>query len=175
MKPLLIGQAPPPTFDPRTHSPLYPIPETASGGRLAAVMGLEASTYLRTFQRINLLRGFPGKREQPGGTRRDRWPRAEARQVAELIGPLLDGRQVILVGRNVARAFGLVKAPWHEWLTHVVPYPSDQPARAQVAVVPHPSGLNRWYGDEDNLLEARAFWVAFLEDTNKKVLSLRTG
>ncbi len=174
MRPLLIGQAPPPNFDRSTHSPLYPLPEKASGGRLAALMGLDARAYLRIFQRINLLRDFPGKRQRPGGTRVDHWPKKEARQAAELIAPLLNERQVILVGRNVARAFGLDKKPWHEWIHHVVPYPPDQPTRVHIALVPHPSGLNRWYSDAQNQIEARSFWAAFLEESYRKVLSLQS-
>lgn len=167
LRPLLIGQAPPPSFDPDTHSPLHPLPEKCSGGRLAEIMGLDARTYLRTFQRINLLRDFPGQRRRPGGTRVDHWPKAEARQAAELIAPLLDGRQVILVGRNVARAFSLEAAPWHEWSSYRVTYPPDSPALFSVAVVPHPSGLNRWYNDSANLETARAFWTGFLEDPER--------
>lgn len=163
LRPLLIGQAPPPNYDPRTHSPLYPLPEAASGGRLADIMGLDHRTYLRTFQRINLLRDFPSKREHPGGTRRDHWPRAEARYAAELIAPLLHGRRVVLVGRNVARAFGLEKATWHTWQPHRVHYPPDDPAQAEMAVVPHPSGLCRWYNDPANMDEARVFWSALLK------------
>lgn len=162
-RPLLIGQAPPPSFDPETHSPLHPNPPTASGGRLASIMGLNRGTYLRTFQRINLLRDFPGGRKHPGGTRRDYWPRAEARQAAEMIAPLLHGRRVILVGRNVARAFGLERLPWHAWTTYHADYPPDDPARAWMAAVPHPSGLCRWYNDPANMDEARVFWSALLK------------
>lgn len=158
MRPLLIGQAPPPSYDPATHSPLYPVPEHATGGRLAALAGLSAHEYLATFQRINLLREFPGRRRHPCGTRRDHWPRAEARSAAEAIAPLLGDRTVVLLGRNVARAFGLEGAEFHVWRTVHVPYPPDQPVLFSAACVPHPSGLNRWYNDSRNLEAARAFW-----------------
>ena len=174
-KPLLIGQAPPPSFEDRPHSPLYPYPSTGTGGRLAKLMNLDALTYLKTFQRINLLRVFPGGRRRPGGTRVDHWPKAEARRAADLIAPLLGDKQVILVGRNVARAFGLQLRGWHEWSSYVVSYPPDQPVHFQVAVIPHPSGLNRWYQDSSNVAMATDFWARFLEECQERSCLLATA
>lgn len=45
---------------------------------------------------------------------------------------------MILVGRAVARAFGLSELPLFEVVEH---------RGARVSVIPHPSGLNRQYND----------------------------
>lgn len=155
MKPLLIGQAPGPNTDPRL--PLYPLPKTATGGRLASFMGLTTHQYLRTFDRVNVLQDFPGKCK-----RDDKFPLREARIAAAAMTPLIAGREVILVGRNVACAFGWTEIPFH---TTVVT--SDDTAWT---VVPHPSGRNHWYNSEDNRTEARLFWAEYLAKRGLPVL-----
>lgn len=50
-------------------------------------------------------------------------------------------RVVILCGRAAAAAFGLGDAPFLEW---------RDVDRAAVVVVPHPSGRNRWWNEEEN-------------------------
>lgn len=154
MKPLLIGQAPGPNTDPRM--PLYPLPKTATGGRLASFMGLTTHQYLRTFDRVNVLQDFPGKCK-----RDDKFPLREARIAASAMRPLLAGREVILVGRNVATAFGFAEMPFHSVLME-----SD----CDIYVVPHPSGRNHWYNSETNREEARLFWAEYLAKRGLPVL-----
>jgi hypothetical protein len=51
----------------------------------------------------------------------------------------------VLLGRRVAAAFGLASAPYLEW--------TEARGRTWV-VMPHPSGVNRWWNDEENRLLA---------------------
>lgn len=152
--PLLIGQAPGPNTD--SDLPLYPVPAQSTGGRLAKLAGMSRREYLKSFERINLLRDFPGRTG-----RDDKFPIGKARVAARAIEPLLAGRAVVLVGRNVARAFGLEELEWHTWsefpVRRFLPV-SQRIVIAQVAVVPHPSGRNHWYNRSENRRIAREFW-----------------
>lgn len=161
-QPLLIGQAPGPNTSP--WAVLYPRPRTSAGGRLVSLMGLDVRTYLRLFQRINLLQEHPGR-----WSRDDCWPSREGRVAAMAVWPLLANRTVILVGRNVAKSFALDQLPFHRLIpgleaARLRPEPSPW-ARVHpqaVACIPHPSGRNRWYNREERREEARAFWRDFL-------------
>ncbi len=164
-RPLLIGQAPGPRTDPEL--PLFPVPNTSTGGRLKEIMGIRRYEYLRIFERINLLPTFPGQHK-----RDDKFPIASARLAAAAMRSLLAGRVVILVGRNVARAFGHVEE-FHQWVDWAVRRPCkiarDNPY-CRVAVIPHPSGRNHWYNDQANREAAQRFWNDFLRG-ERKVLS----
>ena len=148
-KPLLVGQAPGPNTDPTR--PLYPNPSHLSGGRLAEIMGLDPREYLRRFDRINLLYRHPGRWP---GKNDDKWPEKLARVAAEAVRPLVRDRDVILVGRNVARAFGLAETPFHARLPDAT------------VVIPHPAGRNHWYNDPVNRKEAHEFWTRYLRGSH---------
>lgn len=165
MRPLLIGQAPGPNTDPEL--PLFPVPRTSAGGRLQQMMGITRGEYLTRFERINLLYGFPGK----DGSGEDKFPARMARAAAQTVKPLLAGRTVVLVGRNVAEAFQL-EADFFEWV--------DWPVRrrfyretglSRAVVIPHPSGRNHWYNDPLNRELAREFWDNFFERPTESGLS----
>lgn len=170
---LLVGQAPGPNTDPDL--PLFPIPSTSAGGRLMQFMGLTRTQYLRTFDRVNLLRYYPGKWQNG-----DRWPIRDARIAAEALAPLFAGRKVVLVGRNVADAFDL-RVDFHEWTTLQVRRRNPVtgcPGLCQIAVVPHPSGRNHWYNQEERRIVARTFWAQELAGTEtvlgpQKVVAFR--
>lgn len=169
MRPLLIGQAPGPNTNP--DYPLFPAPSRSAGARLADIMGLSRGEYLRAFDRANLIPEFPGK----DGNGEDKFPRSPARFAAQVMRPLLRGRTVVLVGRQVAQAFG-VESDWHEWQDlQVGPYHAVTrcPGVARIAVVPHPSGRNHWYNSELNRASARRFWESLLQKSapdDRKVL-----
>lgn len=57
-------------------------------------------------------------------------------------------RVVIVCGRTAAAGFGLEDAHFFEW---------REVGRAAVAVIPHPSGRNRWWDDEENIILAERF------------------
>jgi len=149
-KPLLIGQAPGPNTDPRR--PLACLPRTGTGGRLCAIMGLTLIRYTAMFERTNLIHTFPGRWK-----RDDKWCKAHAVVAAEAMRPLLRGREVILVGRNVSAAFGYTEShlDFHEWY-------DDDTWKMKVSVIPHPSGRNHWYHKEPNREASRLFWAEYL-------------
>lgn len=149
-RPVLIGQAPGPNTNPEL--PLYPRPRRSGGGRLWALTGLTTSEYLAAFHRMNLLRTFPGRSK-----RDDRWPAREARIAARAAEPLLEGRTVVFVGRNVASAFEYAELPWFSWSF-------NEQYRYRLVVVPHPSGRNHWYNRESNRLISQAFWESFRKE-----------
>lgn len=149
LRPLLIGQAP----GPRTHKDLalFPEPRASAGGRLFEMTGLSVSEYMRTFDRVNVLYQHWGK--APAGTE-DRFPAALGRAAAEGMRHFLAGREVLLVGRDVATAFGHEAAPWLEWR-------DDFEWSFRFAILPHPSGRNHWYSDEANRRDASRFLRAW--------------
>lgn len=151
-RPLLIGQAPGPNTDPEY--PLYPAPKTSAGGRLCDLMGITRGQYLKSFDRANLLPYFPGRTQ----ARDDSFPMAPARLAARVMRPLLRGRQVILVGRKVADAFGVPRVEWfEEFPLHCGPRhaATECSGLATAIVIPHPSGRNHWYNSETNRELAR--------------------
>lgn len=158
MKTLLIGQAPGPNTDPST--PLHPYPGSATGAKLAAIMGLTPERYLEVFDRINLLNEFPGRHNHC-----DKFPVVSARIAASAIIPLLVNRRVVFVGRNVSNSFGYKGAlPFHEWhFNPRVPF--------HFAVVPHASGRNHWYNKDGNKEVAQKFWRLFFDDMNHHIRS----
>ena len=123
----LVGESNPYSTDPRYA--LYPLPANASGGRLARILGMQATEYLRAFERRDLLSG--------------KWSAPEARVAANTLrGELRDGEALVLLGTKVAAAFGYVYEPLtrHRGLVHgEVGY--------EVLLIPHPSGLNRAWHD----------------------------
>ncbi len=130
------------------------------------MMGLSRYDYLSSFDRVNLLPYFPGKHK-----RDDKFPMTPAKLAALVMLPLLAGREVILVGRNVADAFKL-KLDFHEWTDLIAKRycPIDKGQhKARICVIPHPSGRNHWYNNEDNVLKSKEFWERFTE--SRKSLS----
>lgn len=109
-------------------------------------MGITAEQYDALFERVNLIPKFPGK---SGTTKEDAFPVGKARWHARRLAPRLKGREVIILGRQPAEVLG-VNTPFHWWL-------EDGPGFI-AAVVPHPSGRNRWYNDVANREAAELFW-----------------
>lgn len=120
-------------------------------------MGIPRAQYLRQFDRTNVLHTFPGRHK-----RDDAFPLGKARVAAAAMIPLLGGREVVMVGRNVATVFGLELQDFHTWSEYGSMFGGKYDARFRVAVVPHTSGRNRWYNNPDNLSIARSFWRDYL-------------
>lgn len=138
MKPLIVGEAPGKNGD-----ATKPI-EGRIGARLAACCGLTLDEFLSTFDRINLLNEQP----QDSGKGTDFNVRAAAK-TARVIEKTFVGRPfVLLLGKRAGSAFGLVKP---EYFARVVM------SGAAVFVVPHPSGINRWWNELNHELEMTAF------------------
>lgn len=104
--------------------------KNSAGGRLRALSGLTLEEWDRVV-RLNLIPFFPEK-----------FPTKLASQQAQnLCSSLLRDRRVILCGARVARAFGVKMRERPSWVR--------SPYGPVVAVIPHPSGRNLLYNDED--------------------------
>lgn len=151
MKPILVGMNNP--ISTRPGHELYPAPEGCTGHRLWQMLhartGASRVQYLDSFERRNLVRG----RE---------WDRVAARARAyEVVQELRDsGRTVVLLGQSVREAFDYVlkNNGLDTWAI-----PCGDPAgippvlvhpRVRAGVtwrqIPHPSGRNLWYNEEEN-------------------------
>lgn len=137
MRPLIIGEAPARTGDPRR--PLL----GRSGSRLAKLCGLDLQDYARRFARANVLEQWPGRL-----TKGDAFDLPTARlRACVLRRRFVGGRLVVLLGRRTALAFGLRCA-------YLQP---ERVACANVVVLPHPSGINRWWNEPENVRRASSF------------------
>lgn len=116
-----------------------------SGARLAALAGIPHDQLARRFRVRNLLAQYPGRASGKG----DNFPLAQARAAAKQV--TLRG-SVVLVGANVARAFGIRSKPF-TW---------SRVGSARVAVIPHPSGLNLFWNRPVNVRRAARFLRSLL-------------
>lgn len=161
---VMIGEAPNQHYN-RGDLPLYPLPPHMTGGRLCTMLGLHRHEYLR-IDRRNLFPTWPGPRPPAGA----------AKRLAVEMKPSLYRKEVLFIGRGVANAFDLKDSPYLRWLTRVESIKnndglfvkSDQVYR--FAILPHPSGRNRWWNDHDNSRRALAFMAELGDDLK---LSLR--
>lgn len=138
MKPLMIGQAPGRADGEPCRGPAF--------ARLAQVAGVEEAAFFDAFERTNLLSEYPGR-----AAKGDLFPRRLAERAAERMAPRLRGRVVVLMGRNVAWAFGVDDLHYLTWYV-------GRGGWARFAVCPHPSGVNRWWNDEGNRDRAGEFF-----------------
>ena len=139
---LLIGQAPSQDGDPA--KPL----EGKIGNRLAGLAGLSVADYLAKTDRCNLFNAWPGKNDKG-----DAWDATSAARVADEMQPNLFARRVVFLGRQVAAAFGFPEIPLLTW--------TEAPElQAEVSVVPHPSGIVRWWNEPGNRVAAGEFLKA---------------
>lgn len=138
MKPLIVGEAPSKNEDPER-----PI-EGRIGLRLATCAGLTLPEFLAHFDRVNLLHvrqdtaahGFP-------------FDLGLATQAAAAIRRMFTNEMVVLLlGKRVAAAFGLSHADYFLQLSLNGP---------DIRVIPHPSGINRWWNDPKNMRSAEVF------------------
>lgn len=133
---------------------LFPIPTRSAGGRLYRLFDIPLDEYL-AIDRRNLIDEWPGSHKGGG----DLFPLHKAKTCAKSMEPSLRGRNVIMMGRGVAGAFGFANEwsgteyrprPWLEW--HY-----NQPGGYWYALFPHTSGLNRWWNDRTNEFMAAGF------------------
>lgn len=135
MNPLVIGMNNPYGADP--YYALYPLPRESAGGRLYAMVReathLTPSQYVSLFDRMNLVEGP--------------WSYSRAQLAIPGIIQSLAGRQVVLLGKDVQRAFGIQSDPLtvHRRLVRLLPR-----SEATFYLLPHTSGRNPWYNDPDH-------------------------
>jgi uracil-DNA glycosylase len=131
VRPLIVGQAP--SKDSR-----FPL-VGPSGDRLSRILGRPIGEAADV---ANLLGWWPG-----GEGKDDEFPLAAATVAAShLLASDLQHRRLVLLGLQVARAFGvgcLAYFEWHRLGWHVV------------AAYPHPSGVSRWWNDPSHRRAAR--------------------
>lgn len=142
---VLVGEAPSRTQD------FTRAVESRLTKRLAAMADVELSEFLAGTERRNVLQDWPGPQGKGGA-----FPMYRARREAQDMRMVLLGRRVVLLGSRVATAFGLARLGVLRW--HVIGHDG-----AGYAVLPHPSGVNRWYNNPDNMEAARAFLRAAWE------------
>lgn len=137
MKPLIVGEAPGKGGD--ASKPI----EGRIGARLAACCGLTFDEFLERFDRVNLLDVQP----QVSGKGTDFNVKLASKKAFyfEHNREGLFGRPfTLLLGKRVAAAFGLTK------VEYFVPITFKNGSKAYV--VPHPSGVSRWWNTLDNEL-----------------------
>ena len=139
MRILLVGQAPNQHGDPTK-------PLTGRvGAKIAKLAGISTFRYLRRTERCNLLNSWRGKFGKG-----DAFPKGEAEVAASRMLPLLDGRRVIFVGKMVAEAFQVPTDELCRWSY-------SERLKCDFAILPHPSGIVRWWNSKDNVNLASAF------------------
>lgn len=136
---LIVGEAPS-----RLGDPAAPL-EGKIGKKLARLFGLDTEDYLAVTERMNVLEEWPGKDEKG-----DAFPLEDARELADKKKHLLMGRRVLFLGRRVEKAFGVVKSTALDWSWNAE-------LKALTAVLPHPSGVVRWWNEEENVKMAETF------------------
>ena len=132
-KPILVGMN-----NPQGNQALVPYPVGCTGYRiwemLAEKTGCFRIEYMNSFDRINLVQ--------------DRaWSAAAARANRDATMTILEGRTAVLLGRAVPAALGL---PPTAWMAPNTFHYATEPLVVTYYVLPHPSGLNRWYNDQEN-------------------------
>jgi uracil-DNA glycosylase len=138
---IIVGQAPG-----SNGSPDRPL-EGRSARKLAALAGVSEPEFLSKTERVNVLGRFPGK-----SGKGDKFPMSEARKAASDLALSFRGRSVILLGGGVRRAFRFPGNRLFEWETV-----SAGGSEFLAAVVPHPSGVNRWWNEKSNRMMAGRF------------------
>lgn len=149
---VFVGQAPS-----RSTRGLPPL-SGRSGRRLASLLGVDESELRRRYVLVNLLDGWPGKgdSDHPQG---DRFPMSAARTAARKMIPKLVGCRVVMCGKNVRDAFGLGR----EFFEISDARLSIGDKMFEYCVIPHPSGVSRFWNDPENVDKVRRFLRSFVE------------
>lgn len=92
-----------------------------------------------SFDAVNLLGRWPGS-----AGKGSRFPRCD-----HTLASIAGGRRALLLGRRVAASVGCGRVPYLRWV---------DVGGVEAAVVPHPSGVNRWWNDPANREAARLFF-----------------
>lgn len=139
---VLIGQMP---NRPEDEGTTFPYRPNSSGDRLARLTGVPYDSLFQAFDMVNI---YP-RADQDGV-----WHGPSMRIEAMNMMPLLNDRRVIMCGPGVALALGVEPTrftdPWG--MFHDIRFVTG--ATCELAMIPHPSGLNRLYNNEE--IRARA-------------------
>jgi hypothetical protein len=146
VKPWLVGELNP--YGDHPDMALYPLPRNASGGRLARIIGLSRSEYLRAFERMNLCAG--------------RWSAKAAAKAAQDMFAKSFSAPVILLGAKVADAFRRAEL----LPANAQPFSTQYAWGRTLLLLPHPSGRNLIWNEPERVKLAR-FLVLDLIDRSK--------
>lgn len=152
MKILFVGQAP--SKDTEGKPPFT----GKCGAFLASLMCVTQDQMLEAHDFTNVLSYYPGK-----GLGGDKFPIPEAIAAARKILTTLHGRTVVLLGANVARVFGAKSFRYFEFYQIRNPEHPSEIIVPLMGIVPHPSGVNRFWNKPQNRLDAAKFMGALME------------
>lgn len=146
MNVVVVGQAPSSTSESEPFS-------GRCGARISALMGFGCVAEARSagVLFVNIFEQYPGRRSSGRG---DAFSLVKARARVIAMIPELAGAHVVLVGRNVALAFGIPRR--RAYFQHTCVCGSGA-VLGMVYVSPHPSGLNRWWNSDEHRAEAAEF------------------
>ncbi len=147
MRLLLIGQAP------SRETEGKPAFSGKCGSFLANLMGTTQAQMLADHDFVNVLDYWPGK-----GINGDKFPISEAIVRARKLLPSMRDRTVILLGANVARAFGAKGFKYLEFYEIRNPDKLTDIIVPTMFVVPHPSGVNRYWNRPESRDQAIKFF-----------------
>lgn len=147
MKPLIVGEAP--SKNEITERPI----EGRIGRRLAACCDMSLDAFLAHFDRVNLLHVRQDTREK--GFEFDGAAANHAAIQMRADNAFVKDRIVLLLGRRVAMAFGCPQGYFERWFID----------EAEAYVLPHPSGVNRWWNMAANEERMQTFMKAIVERT----------
>lgn len=144
---LLIGQAPGRAGPP----PGRALVGGRSGTFLQNIAGFHGDLkgYIKNCETTNVLKVYPGR---VVGGKGDLFPMDQARAAAAEMLPTLVGRRVVMVGYGVADAFRVERSLF-QWFIKLGDF-----GHFYYAVVPHPSPVNAFWNDRDNVARARLFF-----------------
>ena len=148
MKTLIIGQAPAMNTEGKAAF------SGKSGPKFAELLGVEHLRLWDTFDVVNLIDYYPGKPKDKT-KRGDAFPMREAKYAAEGMRKLMNERAVVMVGRNVARAFKVHTLDFFDWFVDAAGY--GDCGFFRYCVVPHPSGISRYWNDPERVERAKLF------------------
>jgi hypothetical protein len=141
---LIIGMNNP--YSDRADTALLPYPRVSAGWRLWKmvhdVSGISRAEWCKRTDRRNLIDN-------------KHWDLQDAMMAAEGMREFAKGRDTILLGKTVLNLLG-------DHVVHPLRW-YDRPEGTRVALVPHPSGLNRWYNDDVHRWATGAFLSEVLE------------
>ena len=152
---LLVGQAPSRNGGYGEKALDAGIPSSASG-RLLKLFDMSREEYLDRFKRLNLLDYWPGALKSGRG---DKFPILEGRKSAQRIQKQISEYHILCIGKRVGKCFNMDDCfKWEEYI-HCYPF-----TRNRVAMIPHTSGLNRFYNDPDNIQRTKTFLQELISD-----------
>lgn len=137
----MVGQAPA-----RGREGRQAFVSSSSGSRLERLLGLQQGELLAIVDTVNVSPRFPG--QVGGGRSGDLVPPRDTCRTGRILSMLPSYDRVLICGDVARRRLGCPYRQPLEWF---------QFGGSTCALVPHPSGANRWWNDRANVGSARRF------------------